>query len=101
MTQGQSLTYNEARYYYKRLKSDSSIFAEFIATIANGDYPEVGMLNIEGHTARELADKYGYSVLEAYDALLSIKVNNKLEDKGEDNEEYEEKKGLFGKIFKK
>jgi hypothetical protein len=101
MTQGQGLTYNEARYYYKRLKSDSSIFAEFIATIANGDYPEVGMLNIEGHTARELADKYGYSVLEAYDALLSIKVNNKLEDKGEDNEEYEEKKGLFGKIFKK
>jgi hypothetical protein len=102
MTQGLNLTYNDARYYYKRLKSDSSIFAEFISAIGTGDYPDVGMLNIEGHTARELADKHGYSVLEAYDALLSIKIDkNYIESESKNDNSNEEKKGLFGKIFKK
>jgi hypothetical protein len=102
MTQGLGISYPEARYYYKRLKSDSSIFVEFTTTVKNGDYPEVGMLNIEGHTAKDLAEKHGYNVLEAYDALLDIKIGRKLEAIEEVTEEStEEKKGLFGKIFKK
>jgi hypothetical protein len=102
MTQGLGISYPEARYYYKRLKSDSSIFVEFTTTVKNGDYPEVGMLNIEGHTAKDLAQKHGYNVLEAYDALLDIKIGRKHEAIEEVTEEStEEKKGLFGKIFKK
>jgi hypothetical protein len=107
MTQGIGISYQEARYYYKRLKSDSSIFAEFTAAVKDGEFPEVGMLNIEGHTAKTLAQEKGLNFLEAYDTLLSIKNDKEyLSDieaqqiEGETGDK-EEKKGLFGKIFKK
>jgi hypothetical protein len=110
MTQGLDMSYADARYYYRRLKSDSSVFAEFISTMRAGDYPTVGMLNIEGNTAKELADTNGYSVLEAYDTLLSIKINTEyVQDNNEShmasdtehNIGKEDKKGILGKIFKK
>jgi hypothetical protein len=109
MTQGLDISFPEARYYYRRFKSDSSIFAEFTSTVRNGDYPQVGMLNIEGHTAKDLAEKYGYNVLESYDALLSIKIDKDhkvgVEEtvataSNEENGDKDKKKGLFGKIFK-
>jgi hypothetical protein len=104
MTQGLGLSFADARYYYKRLKSDSSIFAEFVSTVRNGDYPTVGMLNIEGHTAKDLADEKNLNILEAYDALLSIKIDKEyiesVESSNVESVDKDKKKGIFGKIFK-
>lgn len=109
LTQGCGLSYAEAGYYYRRLKSDSSIFIEFATTVRNGGYPPMGMLTIEGYTAKELADTYGMSVLASYDALLSLKeepayvqkLKNGMENTAEQSQGNEEKKGFFGKLFKK
>jgi hypothetical protein len=98
MTQGLGIEYPQARYYYKRLKSDSSIFAEFTSAVRDGDFPSVGMLNIDGHTAKSLAEEKGLNLLEAYDMLLSIKNDKEFNEVTEDKED---KKGLLGKIFKK
>jgi hypothetical protein len=105
MTQGVGLSYPQAKYYYKRFKSDSSIFAEFTQTVKEGEFPTVGMLNIEGHTAKALAEENGLNILEAYDALLSIKVDKAylegVDADTDENGDKDVKKGLLGKIFKK
>jgi hypothetical protein len=123
MTQGLGKSYPEALYYYKRLKSDSSIFDEFKQTVRDGRFPAVGMLNIEGYTAKTIARENSLEFLEAYDILLSIKndkeylakyeasrkENSNKESSSKENsdidasnqEDVNDKKGLFGKIFKK
>jgi hypothetical protein len=123
MTQGLGKSYPEALYYYKRLKSDSSIFDEFKQTVRDGRFPAVGMLNIEGYTAKTIARENSLEFLEAYDILLSIKndkeylakyeasrkENSNKESSNKENsnidasnqEDVNDKKGLFGKIFKK
>lgn len=109
LTQGCDLSYSEAAYYFRRLKSDGDIFVEFASTVRDGGYPSVGMLTIAGHTAQELAKANGWNYCQAYDALLTLKVLPKegaphldTPPAGEDAQEpAEEKKGLFGKLFKK
>ncbi|MDE7415776.1 MAG: hypothetical protein K2N44_05570 [Lachnospiraceae bacterium] len=112
LTQGCGLSYTEAGYYYRRLRTENSIFVEFVSAVRDGAYPSVGMLTIEGFTAQELAKAHGFNMLQAYDALLSLKENpaNAEKFKGEavskdsmDNgmEADLDKKGLFGKLFKK
>lgn len=120
LTQGCGLSFPEAGYYYRRLRTENSIFVEFVSAVRDGAYPSVGMLTIEGFTAQGLAEANGFNMLQAYDALLSLKENpanaekfrrdavsgngtendagRDLEDSSEDNSE---KKGLFGKLFKK
>ncbi|MDE6620165.1 MAG: hypothetical protein K2K74_06700 [Lachnospiraceae bacterium] len=120
LTQGCGLSYPEAGYYYRRLRTDNSIFVEFVSAVRDGAYPSVGMLTIEGFTAQGLAEANGFNMLQAYDALLSLKENpanaekfkrdaisgNGMENDAERNlenssEDNSEKKGLFGKLFKK
>jgi hypothetical protein len=115
LTQGLDLSYADALYYYKKLKNDGAIFVEFMATIKEGAYPPVGMVNIEGHTAKELADTYGFDVLGSYDALISLKADKDYLskfDKAQENNDNDTsesstdetktaKKGFFGKLFKK
>lgn len=111
LTQGCNLSYAEAGYYYRRLKSDSSIFVEFTSSVRNGEYPPMGMLVIEGHTAKELADTYHLDMLQAYDSLLALKGNPEYvkelkshsvsQTANDDTEDAGEKKGFFGKLFKK
>ena len=57
LTQGCGLSYPEAGYYYRRLRSDTNIFLEFASAVRDGAYPSVGMLTIEGVTAQELAQQ--------------------------------------------
>ncbi len=111
LTQGCGLSYPEAGYYYRRLRTDSSIFVEFTSTVRNGEFPPIGMLTIEGFTAQGLAEKHGLNVLQAYDALLRLKEDSSYAEKlrgesgaepADDTHDGEtEKKGLFGKLFKK
>ncbi len=111
LTQGCGLAYSEAMYYYKRLRSDHSIFVEFAAAVRNGAYPPVGMLTIEGFTAQELSEANNLNMLQAYDALLTLKEDPENAQKYrriESTESVEEtvetdtnKKGLFGRLFKK
>ncbi|MDE7272499.1 MAG: hypothetical protein K2N95_05470 [Lachnospiraceae bacterium] len=120
LTQGCGLSHPEAGYYYRRLRTENSIFVEFVSSVRDGAYPSVGMLTIEGFTAQGLAEANGFNMVQAYDALLSLKENpsnaekfkgeaasgNGMEnDAGRDSESSSEdksdKKGLFGKLFKK
>ena len=111
LTQGCGLSYPEAGYYYRRLRTDSSIFVEFTSTVRNGEFPPIGMLTIEGFTAQGLAEKHGLNVLQAYDTLLRLKEDSSYAEKlrgesgaepADDTHDGEtEKKGLFGKLFKK
>lgn len=114
LTQGCGLSEPEAKYYYRRLKSDDSIFIEFVAAVKEGTYPPIGMLTIEGHTAKELSDTYGFTMVEAYDCLLSLKIDPQhiAQLQGEDtitpsaeqtneNQNTKVKKGFFEKLFKK
>jgi len=110
LTQGCGLSYPEAGYYYRRLRTENSIFVEFVSAVREGAYPSVGMLTIEGFTAQELADTQGLNMLQAYDALLSLKENPANAEKfqkeaaSKDSAKKEtdsDKKGLFGKLFKK
>lgn len=116
LTQGCDLSYPEAGYYYRRLRTENSIFVEFVSSVRDGAYPSVGMLNIEGFTAQGLAEANGFNMLQAYDALLSLKEdpanaekfrtdavseNGAGEDSDSNAEDGSEKKGLFGKLFKK
>lgn len=111
LTQGCNLSYSEAAYYYRRLRSDNSIFVEFTSTVRNREYPPIGMLTIEGFTAEELAKTHNFNELQAYDALLSLKEDPSYADRlrGEvdaepadgGEESSTERKGLFGKLFKK
>ena len=120
MTQGLGLSYPEAMRYYRRLKSDSSIFVEFTACVRNGEYTSIGMIDIGGYTAKKLADEKGLNPLQAYDALLSMKEKGtKAEDavktaskteskehvkevtKSAEVEETAKEKSFFGKLFKK
>ncbi len=73
MTQGCGLPYAEALRSYKRLKSDNDIFVEFVSAVRNGEYPPMAMLEVEGYTAKTLAESYGFNMLQAYDAVLSLK----------------------------
>ncbi|MCM1182117.1 MAG: hypothetical protein NC337_01945 [Roseburia sp.] len=118
LTQGCALSYNEASYYFRRLKSDGDIFVEFVSTVRGGAYPSIGMLTIGGHTAQALADANGWNYLQAYDALLSIKeelsgastasmmaaaveAGDSKAEAPDTAADEEEKKGIFGKLFKK
>lgn len=118
LTQGCGLSYTEAQYYYKRLKSDSSIFVEFTSSVRNGEYPPMGMITVDGYTAKRIAEEKNLSVLQAYDALLALKEHPKAgigeavkeaetistEGKAQtatEEEKTEEKKSFFGKWFKK
>ncbi|MDE7478553.1 MAG: hypothetical protein K2M91_11495 [Lachnospiraceae bacterium] len=104
LTQGCGLSYPEAGYYYRRLRSESNIFVEFLSAVRSGEYPSIGMLTIEGFTAQGLAEAYGFNMLQAYDALLTLKEDpeNVQKFKGEDDtQDGQDKKGLFGKLFKK
>ena len=84
---------------------------EFAAAVRNGAYPPVGMLTIEGFTAQELAKANDLNMLQAYDALLTLKEdpeNAQKYKRTESTESVEEtaetdinKKGLFGRLFKK
>lgn len=101
LTQGCNFTYQEADYYYKRLKADSSIFVEFVSTVRNGEYPPMGMITVDGINAKDIAEKEGLNFLQAYDNLLSLKEKSNVKEENSDQDESEDKKGLFGKIFKK
>lgn len=117
LTQGCDLSYPEAMYYYRRFRTENSIFVEFVSSVRDGAYPSIGMLTIEGVTAQGLAEAQGFNMLQAYDALLSIKENPANAEKfrgaavsedsvsGEtddvDSSDGPDKKGLFGKLFKK
>lgn len=118
LTQGSGLSFAEAGYYYRRLKSDQGIFIEFVSTVRNNAYPPMGMITINGHTAKDLAEAKNLQYYEAYSALLALKENpnesaadkneavketDKEVDKQADQEsgQDEEKKGLFGRLFKR
>lgn len=112
LTQGCGLPYPEAGYYYRRLRTESSIFVEFVSSVRDGAYPSVGMLTIEGFTAQVLAEANGFNMLQAYDALLSLKEDpanaekfqrDTVSEKGIENDVQKDSdsKGLFGKLFKK
>lgn len=109
LTQGCGFSYPEAGYYYRRLRSDSSIFLEFASAVRDGAYPSIGMLTIEGFTAQGLAEQKGYTMPQAYDALLTLRQNpesakqfEKMQQEEETSEsDMEDKKGFFGKLFKK
>lgn len=107
LTQGLNLSYSEALYYYRRLKSDNAIFVEFTGCVRNGEYSSVGMVTIEGYTAKKLADEMGYNPLQAYDMLLQLKDNpkalkeSKKAEASENREASEAKKSFLGRLFKK
>ncbi len=102
LTQGCGLSYPEAGYYYRRLRSDTNIFLEFASAVRDGAYPSVGMLTIEGVTAQELAQQKNCMMPQAYDALLALRLNPEREKQFEKmQQEEEDKKGFFGKLFKK
>ncbi len=102
LTQGCGLSYPEAGYYYRRLRSDTNIFLEFASAVRDGAYPSVGMLTIEGVTAQELAQQKNCMMPQAYDALLTLRLNPEREKQFEKmQQEEEDKKGFFGKLFKK
>ena len=121
LMQGCGFSYNDALYYFKRLKTDSSIFVEFTAAVRDGAYPSVGMLNIDGNTAKTLAEQNGLNYAQAYNMLLSVKLGETAasgeadsaagpagkksagEDASDNNEDShdKDKKGLFGRLFKK
>ncbi len=75
MTQGCGLAYDDAVRSYKRLKSDNDIFVEFVSAVRNGEYPPMAMLEVEGYTAKTIADEFGFNMLQAYDAVLSLKAD--------------------------
>lgn len=109
LTQGLNLSYEKALYYYRRLKTDNSIFVEFTSCVRNGEYSSVGMVTVEGYTAKKLADEKGLNPLQAYDMLLQLKENPKalkeikaVEMTGSAEPEVSEtKKSFFGRLFKK
>lgn len=108
LTQGLNLSYQKALYYYRRLKTDNSIFVEFTSCVRNGEYSSMGMVTVEGYTAKQLADEKGLNPLQAYDMLLQLKENPKAvkENKaavmeGKSAELSSEKKSFFGRLFKK
>ena len=85
MTQGCDLDYEKAVYYYKRLKSDNDIFVEFISSVRNGEFPPRAMLEVEGYTAKTLAEELEFNMLQAYDAILSLKEDKAFVDKYKKN----------------
>ena len=108
LTQGLNLSYQKALYYYRRLKTDNSIFVEFTSCVRNGEYSSVGMVTVEGYTAKKLADEKGLNPLQAYDMLLQLKENPKalkenkaVEIETKTAEVSAEKKSFFGRLFKK
>lgn len=108
LTQGLNLSYEKALYYYRRLKTDNSIFVEFTSCVRNGEYSSVGMVTVEGYTAKKLADEKGLNPLQAYDMLLQLKENPKalkeskaVEMTAAAEEAAPEKKSFFGRLFKK
>ena len=79
MTQGCGLSYTEACYNYKRLRSDYSIFVEFASRVRNGEYPPMGLKEVAGYTAKRLEEEKSLNPLEAYNALITLKENPKAE----------------------
>lgn len=75
MTQGCGLSYPEAMLHYKRLKANQDVFVEFASSVRNGEFPPMGMIEVDGFTAKSLAEKNGCDMLAAYDALLELKIN--------------------------
>ncbi len=81
MTQGCGLAYDEAVRSYKRLKSDNDIFVEFVSAVRNAQYPPMAMLEVEGYTAKMLADEFSLNMLQAYDGILSLKEDKEFVQK--------------------
>ncbi len=77
MTQGCGVPYDDALRQYKRLKSDNDLFVEFVSAVRNAEFPPMGMLEVEGYTAKTLAQESGLNMLQAYDRLLSLKESRK------------------------
>lgn len=107
MTQGCDMTYGEAKRYYNRLVTDREIFREFVVTVRNGQFSKAGM-EVAGYTAEKLSVEKSLSLVEAYDMLLCLKSDGDAMKKAKTvtadtatNAETEEKKGFFGKLFKK
>ena len=94
LTQGCGMSYTDAMHCYRKLATDDGIFAEFATTVKNGEYPPMGVININGHTAQTLAAEHDLNFAQAYDMLLELK-NTVQEAEKEDD------KGLLGKLFKK
>lgn len=106
MTQGCGLSYAEADLYYKRLKADSALFNEFVSNVRNGAFSAYGAIEINGVTAMKLVEKKDISMLEAYIQMLDMEINTLTPMEERDEEESEtdskqEKKSLFGKMFKR
>lgn len=111
MTQGCGLSYTEACHYYKRLRSDYSIFVEFASRVRNGEYPPMGLKEVAGYTAKRLEEEKGLKPLEAYDTLITLKENPKAEiasgvntenvsESDTNNADSDKNTSFFGKIFK-
>ena len=77
MTQGCGVPYDDALRQYKRLKSDNDLFVEFVSAVRNAEFPPMGILEVEGYTAKTLAQESGLNMLQAYDRLLSLKESRK------------------------
>ncbi|MBQ7944252.1 MAG: hypothetical protein IJ326_09355 [Lachnospiraceae bacterium] len=110
MTQGCDMSFAEAKRYYNRIKTDREIFKELTVSMRNGQYSKAG-IEVAGYTAETLATEKGLSLVEAYDMLLGLKGDPSAAKKQtavkaavkteEASAETEEKKGFFGKLFKK
>lgn len=108
MTQGCDLSFTAAKRYYNRIKTDREIFREMTVTVRNGQFSKAG-IEVAGYTAERLVTEKGLSLVEAYDMLLALKGDANAVKKAvavkdtasETSADAEEKKGFFGKLFKK
>ena len=111
MTQGLNLSYEEAKYYYRKLRTDNSLFVEFTSFVRNGEYSPL-MISVEGHNAKSLAEEKGLNPLQAYNMLLDLKNDKNALEKSENlmkevtsedktEETSGKEKSFFGKLFKK
>lgn len=123
MTQGLGMQYTDAMMAYNHIKIDNDIYVEFISCMRNGEYAPRGMVTVDEHTAKSIAQEKGYNPVEAYCALVdrkyyagekadtSVKKEQEVADiasseeqsvmKSSGEEATEEKKSFFGKLFKK
>lgn len=115
MTQGLGMKYTDALMAYKHIKIDNDIYVEFISCMRNGDYAPRGLVTVDEYTAKRIAEEKNLNPVEAYCALVDRKYYNgqhtvvkksideaqKTEEPMNETTSLEEKKSLFGKLFKK
>jgi len=108
MTQGCDLSFTAAKRYYIGIRTVREIFREMTVTVRNGQFSKAG-IEVAGYTAERLVTEKGLSLVEAYDMLLALKGDANAVKKAvavkdtasETSADAEEKKGFFGKLFKK